>query len=125
MNVIDSSCWLEYFAGTRVGDLVSQTVEDTESLIVPSITLYEVFKKLLQETDEDKALFAVAHIKQGKVVDLDADLAILAARIGKDHRLALADSLIYATARKFGCTLWTQDRHFEGLEAVKYFPKQN
>jgi len=63
MNIVDSSCWLEYFAGSRVGDLVSNAIEDLESLIVPSITLYEVFKKLLIEKDEDSALLAVAHMK--------------------------------------------------------------
>jgi len=76
MNVVDSSCWLEYFAGSNVGEAVSTVVEDIPSLIVPSITLYEVFKKLLQETSEDQALLAVAHMKQGRVVELDADLAI-------------------------------------------------
>jgi predicted nucleic acid-binding protein len=124
MNVVDSSCWLEYFAGSQVGDSVADAIEDIPSLIVPSISLYEVFKKLLIETSEDQALLAVAHMKQGRVVELDADLAIYSAKIGEESRLALADSIILATAMKFDCTLWTQDRHFKELKRVRYFEKE-
>ena len=123
MNVVDSSCWFEYFAGSSVGDAVSPVLEDLENLIVPSITIYEVFKKLLIETDEDRALLAVAHMKQGRLIELDGDLSIYAAKIGKDFKLAMADSIIYATSLKFSCRLWTQDKHFKGLSGVEYFPK--
>jgi len=123
MNIVDSSCWLEFFAGTATGDKVSEVIEDTTSLYVPSITLYEVFKKLLLETDEDKALLAVAHMKQGKVVVMDPDLAINSARIGSEYKLPMAGSIIYASAKKFNCVLWTQDKHFKGLPSVKYFEK--
>jgi predicted nucleic acid-binding protein len=124
VNIVDSSCWLEYLAGSKVGDQVSIAVEDLGSLIVPSITLYEVFKKLLAEKDEDSALLAVAHMKQGSVVDLDSDLSIYAAKIGKEKKLPLADSIIYATAMKYDCILWTQDKHFKDLENVRYFEKE-
>lgn len=125
MNVVDSSCWLEYFAGSSVGDSVAPAIEDLESLVVPSITSYEVFKKLLAETDEDRALLAVAHMKQGRVVDLDGDLSIYSAKIGRDFKLALADSIIYATALKYSCKLWTQDHHFSELSSVEYFRKNS
>ena len=124
MNVIDSSCWLEYFAGSQVGEIVSSEIENIESIYVPTITLYEVFKKILVELDEDKALFAVAHMKQGNVVELDSDLAIFAAKIGIQYKLPLADSINYATSRKFNCLLWTQDKHFNGLPSVRYFEKE-
>lgn len=124
MNVIDSSCWLEYFAGSEIADQVGPAIEDVEYLVVPSIVLYEVFKKLLIEVGEDKALLAVAHMKQGRVVELDADLALFAARIGRDSRLPLADSVIYATALQSGARLWTADAHFEGLDSVSYFPRE-
>jgi toxin FitB len=125
MNLVDSSCWLEYFAGSGVGEELASVIERTDKLIVPAIAIYEVFKKLLLELDEDRALFAVAHMKQGEVVDLDSDLAIYSAKIGKEFGLAMADSIIYATAKKYNATLWTQDRHFESLEAVKYFKKKS
>ena len=85
---------------------------------MPTITLYEVFKKLLLERDEDSAPLVVAHMKQGKVVELDADLSILAARIGSDCKLPAAVGIIYACSRQMNSTLWTEDSHFEGLESV-------
>jgi len=124
MNIVDSSCWLEYFAGSRVGDEVSSVIEDTDHLLVPSIIVYEVFKKLILELDEDKALYAIAHMKQGHIVNLDTDLAIYAAKIGKDNKLAMADSIIYAITKKYNALLWTQDKHFKDLKSVKYFEKK-
>jgi len=124
MNIVDSSCWLEYFAGSRVGDEVSSVIEDTDHLLVPAIVVYEVFKKLILELDEDKALYAIAHMKQGHIVNLDTDLAIYAAKIGKDNKLAMADSIIYAITKKYNALLWTQDKHFKDLKSVKYFEKK-
>jgi len=124
MNIVDSSCWLEYLADSKVGNLVSGAIEDLNSLLVPSITLYEVFKKLLIEKDEDSALLAIAHMKQGLVINLDPDLSIFSAKIGKDYKLPMADSIIYATAKKYNCILWTQDKHFKDLEDIRYFEKE-
>ena len=124
MNIVDSSCWLEYLADSKVGNLVSSAIEDLNSLLVPSITLYEVFKKLLIEKDEDSALLAIAHMKQGIVINLDPDLSIFSAKIGKDYKLPMADSIIYATAKKYNCILWTKDKHFKDLENIRYFEKE-
>jgi predicted nucleic acid-binding protein len=123
MNIVDSSCWLEYLADSPVGNMVAGAIEAPDRLIVPSITLYEVFKKLLVEKDEDSAILAVAHMKQGRVIDLDVNLAIFAAKIGKEWRLPLADSIIYACTLRYACTLWSQDGHFEDLPQVRYFKK--
>ena len=124
MNIVDSSCWLEFFAGSPVGDKVANVIINTKELIVPSITLYEVFKNILIEIDEDNGLLAVAHMKQGNVIELDSDLAIYAAKIGKEYQLALADSIIYAVTKKYNAILWTQDKHFKNLDNVKYFEKE-
>jgi predicted nucleic acid-binding protein len=124
MNIVDSSCWLEYFAGSKTGEEVSSVIEDIDNLIVPAITIYEVFKKVLIELDEDRALFATAHMKQGKVIDIDSDLAIFAAQTGKEMKLAMADSLIYATTRKYKAMLYTSDSHFKNLDMVKYLGKK-
>ena len=124
MNVIDSSFWLEYFSGTEAGNTAAEIIENVDELIVPAITLYEVFKKLLLETTEDEALFAAAHMKQGRVIDLNDELALYAAKISKDHKMPMADSIIYATSIKFNCTLWTQDKHFINLDSVNYFEKK-
>jgi len=125
MNIIDSSFWLEYFAGTDAGDIVSDVIEKADELIVPTITLYEVFKKLLHERNEDDALLAIGHMKQGKVIDLTEDLSLSAATISKNYNLPMADGIIYATNLRYNCTLWTQDRHFSGLNSVNYFEKLN
>jgi predicted nucleic acid-binding protein len=123
MNVVDSSGWLEYFADTPHAAVFSKPVEDIPNLIVPVICLTEVFKRVLQQRSEQEALQAVAHMRQGLVVDLTPELAIAAARIGYDLKLPLADSLIWATTLAFGAVLWTQDDHFKNLEKVRYFSK--
>ena len=123
MNVIDSSMWLEYFADTGASDLVADVIENTDELIVPTITIYEVFKKLLLERTEKEALFFISHMKQGNVVYLSDELSLDAAKIGKEYKLPMADSIIYATNIKYNCVLWTQDKHFSGLQSVNYFEK--
>ena len=101
MNLVDSSGWLEYFADGPNAGSFARPIEDVASLIVPSISLLEVFKRVLQQRSETDALRAVAMMQQGRVVDLDSELALTAAKLGNDLRLPLADSVIYATARKF------------------------
>ena len=123
MNIIDSSFWLEYFAGTKAGDIVIDIVENIDELIVPTIILYEVFKKLLLERNEDDALLAVGHMKQGKVIDLTEELSLSAAKISIKYKLPMADSIIYAINIKYNCILWTQDQHFSDLYSVNYFEK--
>ena len=125
MNVVDSTLWLEFFADTEAGDAISEVIENTSELLVPTITLYEVFKKLLLETSEDEALYAIAHMKQGKVIDLNDELSLAAAKISKDHKIPMADSIIYGTSLKYSCILWTQDKHFRGLKSVNYFEKNH
>jgi toxin FitB len=123
VNVVDSSAWLEYFAGTPAAATFAAPIEDTRHLVVPAVTLAEVFKRILQQRDETSALRAVALMQQGEVIAVDAALAVTAARLGAKHKLPLADSLIYATAALRGATLWTQDEHFKGLPGVRYFAK--
>ena len=124
MNVVDSSGWLEYFADSDRADLFAKPIEDTEHLIVPSISVYEVFKKLLIEFNEDTALTAIAHMQIGKVIDLDQDLARTAARISVEEKIPMADSIIWATTLRNGATLWTQDEDFKNIKGnVKYFSK--
>jgi predicted nucleic acid-binding protein len=120
MNVVDSSAWLEYFANGPNAEFFCATIEKTAELIVPSLTLYEVFKRVLQQRDEDSALQAVTVMQQGAVIDLDAPLALAAARLSVDLRLPMADSVILATARSHAAILWTQDADFKGIPGVEY-----
>lgn len=120
MNVVDSSAWLEYFANGPNAGVFASAIQATEELVVPSITLLEVFKRVYQQRGEGPALQAVALMQQGAVVDLDAPLALVAAKLSADGKLALADSVVLATARRFEAILWTQDSDFEGLAGVRY-----
>jgi toxin FitB len=120
MNVIDTSAWLEYFANGPNAEFFAPVIEKTAELLVPSLTLYEVFKRVLQQRDEGSALQAVAVMQQGAVVDLDAPLALMAARLSIEHRLPMADSVIFATAQYHAAVLWTQDADFKGIPGVEY-----
>lgn len=124
MNVVDSSGWLEYFADGSNADFFAPAIERPTSLLVPSISLLEVFKRVLQQRDESAALQAVALMQQGQVVDLDGAIALTAARLGTDFGLPLADSVILATARHFNATVWTQDADFDGLSDVRFTKKR-
>ena len=120
MNVVDSSAWLEYFADGPNAEEFAGAIAGTDGLIVPSITLFEVFKRIRVERDPAAALYAVAQMRRGRVVDLDADLAVAAAVLSADSGLPMADSIILATARAHDATLWTQDADFAGLDGVEY-----
>ena len=124
MNVVDSSAWLAYFADEPTADFFAEAIEDAELLVVPSVCIYEVFKVILREKGEDDAFLAIAAMQQGKVVDLDADLAIEAAAVGHEEKLAFADSIIYTICEKFNATLWTQDEHFSRMQRVQYTGKK-
>lgn len=123
MNVVDSSAWLSYFAGDSNAAAFSGPIEKVSELLVPSIVITEVFKNVLRQRGEEAALVVTAHMKQGRVIPLDSELAMDAARLGVLHKLPLADSIIFATAQKYGAVLWTQDNDFERLENVRYISK--
>jgi len=123
VNVVDSSAWLEYFGdGTNASEF-APPIENIDQLLVPSLTLFEVFKRTHQIADESTAFDAIAVMMQGTIVDLTPSLAIEAAKISIETGLAMADSIILATARMEHAVLWTQDGHFEGIENVEFRPK--
>jgi toxin FitB len=124
VNVVDSSGWLEYFADGPNADFFASGIETVPELVVPSISIYEVFKRVLQQRGEGEALQAVAVMQQGLVVDLDASLALRAARISVNSGLPMADSVILATARAHNATLWTQGSDFASMEDVRYIEKR-
>ena len=124
MNVVDSSAWLEYFADGPNASYFASAIEGVADLVVPSLTLLEVFKRVYLQRGEGPALQAVALMQQGAVVDLTAPLALAAAKLGADHKLPLADSVVLATTRAFEATLWTQDADFEGLPGVRFRAKR-
>lgn len=119
LNVVDSSGWLEYLTGSTRARHFATAIKNTQNLIVPVISVYEVVKRILREATEDDAKTAIQAMTQGRLIDIDLSLVLDAAR----YKLPLADSIIYATAQHYQATLWTQDDDFNGLLGVRYFPK--
>lgn len=124
MNVVDSSAWLEYFADGPNASFFAPAIQDLKNLVVPSICLVEVFRRMMRQLGLDAALRAAAAMQEGTVISLDLGLAVDAGTIGVERKLPLADSIVFATARALGATLWTQDGDFEGLEDVRYRAKK-
>jgi predicted nucleic acid-binding protein len=120
MNVVDSSGWLEFFADGPNAAFFAPAIQKPTELLVPTVSIYEVFKRILQQKEETDALRAVAAMQQGSVMPLDEALALSAARLSLDAKLPMADSIMLAAARNSGSTLWTQDKDFEGVEGVRY-----
>ena len=123
MNIVDSSGWLEYFADGPNADFFAPAIENTDDLVVPSISIYEVFKRVLQQREESSALQAIAVMQQGLLVDIDINLALNAAKLSIEYNLPMADSIILATALLHDATLWTQDSDFAKIDGVKYVDK--
>ena len=123
MNIIDSSGWLEYFSDGPNAIHYLPPLNDPSTLIVPVITIYEVFKVVLREFAENEALQSVAAMQKGKIIDLTANIAMNASMLSLQHNLPMADSIILATARAYRCVIWTQDSDFRNIEGVKYFSK--
>jgi predicted nucleic acid-binding protein len=123
MNVVDSSGWLEYFGKGISGKAFASVIQETDSLVVPTITIYEVFKRILTQRGEDEALSAIGWMSLGQVAVLSQELALSAATLSVEHKLPMADSVILATAQAHRATLWTMDEHFKGLPGVEYIPR--
>jgi toxin FitB len=123
MNIVDSSGWLAYFADEPNAKYFLAPLRDSTLLVVPTVTIYEVFKVILRESSENEALQAVVAMQKGTVVDLNAPLAISASKLSLEHNLPMADSIILATALEFKAILWTQDSDFKNISNVKYFPR--
>ena len=124
MNVVDSSGWLEYFAAGPQAEQFSVVIEQVDALLVPTIVLVEVTRRVMQQRGEDAALQIVAMLHQGQVVPLHSGIALSAAQLGVAHKLPLADSIIYATAKQYQATVWTMVAHFADLPHVRYVPKR-
>lgn len=123
MNVVDSSAWIEFFVDGPNASVFEAPIRDTDALLVPSIALFEVYWYVLKQRGREAALEAAAAMRQGRVVELDTDLAIEAAEVGTSFGLPLADSVIYASALHHNAVLWTQDVDFDGLAGVEFRPR--
>ena len=123
MNIVDSSLWIEYFLENEIDISIKNAIIDTENLYVPSICLYEVHKKFLSINEIKKADLSVNIMQNADIVTLTPIIATLASNLGKEYKLPMADSIIYATAKIYKANIYTQDKHFENLPQVHYYPK--
>ena len=124
MNLVDSSGWLEFFADGPNAKFFATPLENIDELVVPTISIYEVFKSILHQRDESAGLQAVALMKQGQVIDLTIDISMTAAKLSLEHNIPMADSIILSTGRHYQALVWTQDVDFKGLKGVKYIRKK-
>jgi predicted nucleic acid-binding protein len=124
MNLVDSCGWLEYLADGPNAAFFAPAIENTEELLVPTLCILEVFKRVLQQRGEDAALQAAALMQQGQVIDLDSGTAVTAAKIGHEMKLPLADAVIVATSRIHHAVIWTQDSDLKDVEGVKFVKKR-
>ena len=125
MNLVDSSGWLEYFSDGRNAKYFAPIIENTEELIVSAINIYEIYKKVLTERDENIAIQIVALMQQANVIEVNSSIAIQSAKFSSEFKIPMADSIIYTTARMNNAIVWTQDADFMGLNGVKYFKVKN
>jgi predicted nucleic acid-binding protein len=120
MNVVDSSGWLEFFADGPNADFFAPAIQDIKQLVVPALSIFEVFRRILQQRGEGEALQAIALMQQGTVVELTSNVALEAAKLSLEEKLPLADSIMLVTARAYDATMWTQDSDFENISGVNY-----
>ena len=123
MNVIDSSGWIEYLLDSPRADLFAPAVEQRDKLLVPVVALYEVHKILTRKLPADVVLSCLNVMRLGRVLDLTDRRAIAAADVAVQHRLAMADAVMYSLALEHKATFWTQDVDYQDLPSVNYFPK--
>jgi len=119
VNLVDSSAWLEYFADGPNANFFESAITRKAELIVPTIVIFEVCKRVLQQRSEEEALRAVSVLHGGTVVSLSPELAVLAASVSHELKLPMADSVILATAKTHNAVIWTQDADFRDLPNVK------
>lgn len=123
MTLVDSCGWLEYFTDGPLVDKYYKYLVKPQEIIVPTIVLYEVYKKIKKETTEEYALLAIAQMQSSIIVQLKESIALSAADISLQYALPMADAIVYATARHENALLATSDEHFRGLEAVNFIEK--
>jgi predicted nucleic acid-binding protein len=123
MRVVDTSAWIEWFIGGNLARKLAKEIPERTECIVPTIVQLELSKWLLREAGEEQADQVIAYTQKCVVVPLDTNIALLAAELHRQYKLATADAIVYATAQASGADLLTCDAHFEGLPAAVYLRK--
>lgn len=124
MILVDSSGWVDFFTDGSNASEYGSHLEKTATVITPTVVLYEVYKLVKRERTEEEALLAAAQMQKTRVVSLSDSLALAAADVSLEFRLAMADSIVYATARAENAELLTSDADLRGLPGVTFLPKR-
>lgn len=122
-RVVDTSAWIEWLDGSALGKKVGKQFPEKAQCVVPTIVQLELSKWMMREVGEEEANQVIAYTQKCMVVPLDTAIAVLAADLHREYKLATADAIVYATARRVGAELLTCDAHFENLPDVLFFPK--
>ena len=125
MILVDTCGWIEWLTEGALADSFATYMKDPAELLVPTTVQYELYKWVKRESDENMALDTIALADDSLVVPLSTDIALVAADLTLLRKLAFADAVIYASARKYNVELVTSDDHFEDLPGVTYFPKKD
>jgi predicted nucleic acid-binding protein len=120
MIVVDSCGWIEYFVDGPLADRYGRFLKKNADLVVPTVTLFEVYKKIKRDVSEESALLAAARMKLAMLAPLTDSIALHAADVGLLYHLPMADAIVYATARLCDAVVATSDTHFRGLEGVSF-----
>jgi predicted nucleic acid-binding protein len=123
MRVVDTSAWIEWFIGGALSKRLAKEIPDRAECVVPTIVQLELSKWLLREVGDEKADQVIAYTQKCVIVPLDTNIALLAAELHRQHKLATADAIVYATAQAAGAELLTCDSHFAALPGVVYLKK--
>ena len=123
MIIVDSCGWLEWFTDGRLADQYREYLADSDNILMPAIILYEVYKILKREVGEEKALLAAGYMKGYPVIPLDDTLALAAADIALQEKLAMADAVIVATSRAHNCRIISSDADLKDQVNVYYIPQ--
>ena len=124
MIIVDSCGWLEWFTDGKLADRYKDYLASQEKLLIPAIIIYEVYKVLKRETTEEKALLVVGYMKNASVIPFDDHLAIAAADIALQEKLAMADAIIVAVSRVHNCRIISSDSDLKNQPNVTYIAKK-
>jgi len=123
LRVVDTSAWIEWLIGSALGKKLGKEFPEKSNCLVPTIVQLELSKWLMRELGEEQADLVIAYTQKCVIVPLDTTIALLAADLHREYKLATADAIVYATARHQGADLLSCDAHFNGLPGALVFPK--
>lgn len=123
MYLVDTCGWIEWITDNQLASQFEGYLEHLEELIVPTLIQFELYQWIERELNEEKALEIVGITEQAQVIPLSTRIALDAAELSKQHKLAMADAIIYATAQSQQANLITADKHFKDLPHVTYLQK--